>query len=88
MTLWIDTNRDGRRVVFRLIGRIRGENLGDVEHQITGACRPVVLDLDQVTLVDVDVVRFLSGVEAAGIELRHCPRFIRTWINTERDQGG
>lgn len=88
MTLWIDTRRNGRRVVFRLIGRIRGENLRDVEHQITGTCRQVVLDLEQVTLVDVDVVRFLSDTEAAGIELRNCPRFIRAWIETERDRGG
>jgi hypothetical protein len=89
MTLRIDTSRDGRQVVFRLIGRIRGENLRDVEHQITGAaCRPVVLDLDQVSLVDVDVVRFLSHTEAAGIELRNCPRFIRAWIESERDRGG
>jgi anti-anti-sigma regulatory factor len=88
MTLRIDTSREGRRVVSRLIGRIRGENLRDVEHQITGARRPVVLDLDQVTLVDVDVVRFLSDAEAAGIELRNCPRFIRAWIDTERDHGG
>lgn len=88
MTLRIDTSRDGRRVVFRLIGRIRCENLRDMEHQIAYTPRPVVLDLDQVTLVDVDVVRFLSDTEAAGIELRNCPRFIRTWIDTERDRGG
>lgn len=88
MTLRIDTSRDGRQVVFRLIGRIRGENLRDVEHQITGTSRPVVLDLDQVSLVDVDVVRFLSDTESAGIELRNCPRFIRAWIDTQRDRGG
>lgn len=88
MTLWIDTSLDGRRVVFRLIGRLRGENLPDVEHQIAGTGRPVVLDLEQVTLVDADVVRFLSDTESAGVELRSCPRFIRAWIETERDRGG
>jgi hypothetical protein len=87
MTLCIDTSRDGRRVVLRLIGRIRGENLGDVKHQITGTCPPAVLDLEQVTLVDVDVVRFLSDAEATGTELRNCPRFVRAWIDTERDRG-
>lgn len=87
MTLRIDTSGDGRRVVLRLIGRIRGENLRDLGHQITDACRPIVLDLDQVTLVDVNVVRFLSDTEAAGIELRNCPRFVRAWIDTERDRG-
>jgi hypothetical protein len=87
MTLRIDTSGDGRRVVLRLIGRIRGENLRDLGHQITDARRPIVLDLEEVTLVDVNVVRFLSDTEAAGIELRNCPRFVRAWIDTERDRG-
>lgn len=87
MTLRIDTTRDGGVVTFRLIGRIRGENLRDLEHYIVGERQPVVLDLDEVTLVDVDVVRFLRDAEGAGVELRHCPPFVRAWIDRERDGG-
>jgi hypothetical protein len=43
-----------------------------------------VLDLDQVTLVDVAVVRFLGGCEAAGIAVLHGPPYIREWISREQ----
>ena len=33
-----------------------------------------MLDLDQVTLVDLDVVRFLGVSEAEGVELVNCSR--------------
>ncbi len=88
MTLRIDMTHDGPRVAFRLVGRIRAENVGDLEHHIADGGRSVVLDLDEVTLVDVDVVRFLKDAESAGIELCHCPPFIREWIDRERDVDG
>lgn len=84
MTWRVDTTRDGPRAVIRLAGRIRGENLADLERQIAGEAGSVVLDLDDVTLVDVDVVRFLARTEAAGTELRLCPPFVRAWIERER----
>lgn len=46
----------------------------------------LVLDLDGVTLVDVEVVRFLGACEAGGVELRHCSRYIREWILREEDR--
>ena len=85
MTLRIEVTRDGPRVAFRLAGRIRRENLGDLEDQIAGGGPSVVLDLDEVTLVDLDVVRFLKDAEAAGVELSHCPPFVREWIERERE---
>ena len=84
MTLRVDMERNGPRVAYRLIGRIRSENLGDLEQQIAGRATSVVLDLEEVTLVDVEVVRFLRDAEAAGVELRNCPAFIREWIERER----
>ena len=47
-----------------------------------------VLDLDEVTLVDVEVVRFLGGCEAAGIAVLHCSPYIREWIRMEQDRHG
>jgi len=87
MTLRIDTMQEGPRVLLRLIGRIRAENLGDLKQRVAGG-GPVVLDLGEVTLVDVDVVRFLKDAECAGIELRNCLPFIREWIDRERDVDG
>lgn len=88
MTLRIETTRGGPRVAIRLIGRIRLENVGDLARRIAGEGHSVVLDLDEVTLVDVAVVRFLEGAERAGIELRNCPPFVREWIDRERDVDG
>jgi hypothetical protein len=47
-----------------------------------------VLDLHQVTLVDVEVVCFLGGCEAAGIAVLHSPPYIREWIRREQDRPG
>ena len=43
-----------------------------------------MLDLEEVTLVDLDVVRFLGVSEAAGVELVNCSPYIRDWIFKER----
>ena len=47
----------------------------------------IILDLDEVTLVDVEVVRFLSDCEDEDIVLVHCPLFVREWIIRERAEG-
>ena len=41
------------------------------------------LDLDEVTLLDIDVVRFIADVERAGVVLSHCAPFIREWMPRE-----
>ena len=87
MTLRIDTMHDGPRVLLRLSGRIRAENLDDLAHRVAGG-GSVGLDLDEVTLVDVDAVRFLKDAESTGIELHNCPPYIREWIDRERDVDG
>ena len=87
MTLRIETVRDGRRVSLRLIGRLGAENLGALERELAGAASQAVLDLDDVNLVDLDAVRYLSDAERAGVELRNCSPFIRAWIDRERDGG-
>ena len=43
-----------------------------------------MLDLDSVTLVDVEVVRFLRACEERGVELIHCWPYIREWIIREK----
>ena len=85
MTLRIEESSDGGTPVLRLSGRIQVGHLGALAAQIGN--RPgVVLDLTEVTLVDVETVRFLRGSEAKGIELRHCPSYVREWIR--REPGG
>jgi hypothetical protein len=43
------------------------------------------LDLEHVTLVDVDGVRFLNACEEQGCELLHCSLYIREWMSRERE---
>ena len=49
-----------------------------------GHTEGIVLDLEEVTLVDVDVVRFLGMCEAKGVELVHCSPYIREWVFREQ----
>jgi hypothetical protein len=37
-----------------------------------------------VTLVDVDVIRFLGNQERRGVQLVNCSRYIREWIQREQ----
>jgi hypothetical protein len=80
---------DGRRTTVRLIGRIRAEDLVEVARQLEGSDPAVALQLDEVTLVDVDVVRFLNKCEREGMLLVNCSPYIREWMSKEqtRSQG-
>ena len=77
------TKATNGEVVFRLSGRMDAENVGELETLLReeSSDRPTVLDLKDLTLVDQDVVSFLRGCEADGIDLRNCPPYIREWIN-------
>jgi hypothetical protein len=47
---------------------------------------PVALDLEEVALVDVAAVRFLSACEADGTELLSCAQSIPEWMRREGRQ--
>jgi anti-anti-sigma regulatory factor len=87
VTMKIETTSDGQTVMLRLIGRIESTYLDQLQAEIRRYRSALVLDLDQVTLVDVRVVRFLIACGAEGIELLHCPRYIREWMHRERGRG-
>jgi len=70
-------------VVLRISGRIAGEDL-DVLRNALEDGRVVALDLTEVELADRDAVALLAGTESNGIELRHCPAYIREWVTRER----
>ena len=84
MTLKIEKLAGEHGTTLKLIGRIRAEHLTELREQIA-ASAPCVLELREVTLVDVDVVRFLSACESEGIHLQHCSAYIREWIVRERE---
>jgi len=43
----------------------------------------VELDLDEVSLVDLNVVRFLGTCQTEGVVILHCSPYIRDWIAEE-----
>ena len=71
-----------------MIGRIRQEHLEELKAQMKDSGPSVALDLEQVHLVDVDVVRFLGACKASGVELLHCSQYIEEWIEKEWDRRG
>jgi anti-anti-sigma regulatory factor len=85
MTLKIEKYSDGHSAIIRLIGRMRAEHLEELEKQIRETGSAITLDLEEVTLVDVEVVRFLGSCEARGATLLNCSPYIRDWIGKERD---
>jgi hypothetical protein len=87
MTLRIETTSDGQTATLRLIGRMESEYLDELQAQVRRHRPQVVLDLYEVTLVDVGVVRFLIACEAQGIELLNCAPYIREWMGREQVSG-
>ena len=86
MTFRSEKVSNGKNTVLWLSGRIQSEHLEELRSQIGSNGGPIVLDLDEVTLVDVGVIRFLGNCEREGIELRHCPPFVREWIAREQER--
>ena len=70
-------------VVLRVSGRITGEDL-DVLRTALEEGRVVAIDLTEVELADRDAVTLLGCTERSGIEVRHCPTYIRDWVARER----
>jgi anti-anti-sigma regulatory factor len=85
MTLKIEKYSEGASTTIRLIGRMQAEHLAELEMQIRNGGTKIALDLEQVDLVDVQIVRFLGACEAQGITLLNCSPYIRDWIGKERD---
>jgi hypothetical protein len=86
-TVKIDKKADGERTIIFLAGRIRSGGLDELRTQIGEDTKAKILDLHEVTLVDVHVVRFLSSCEQSGITLVRCPPYVREWILRERAEG-
>ena len=83
MTLRIQKNTEGHDTVFRLSGELRSPHRQTLFEEIESSKNSAALDLEEVTLVDLDIVQLLVRCEASGIELLNCPPYIREWISRE-----
>jgi hypothetical protein len=82
MTLRIERSK-GR---IRLSGELRMAHLDQLKTEAERCESPVVLDLEEVDLIDVEGVRFLNACEAKGMAVHHCSPYIREWMLQERIQ--
>ena len=80
MTLRIE-QAQGR---IRLSGELRFGHLDHVKTEIERGESPIVLDLEELDLIDLEGVRFLNACEAKGISILHCSPYIREWMLQER----
>ncbi len=85
MTCRIDRHATEQGVVLRISGRIAGKDL-EVLRTALEESTVVAVELTEVEMVDRDAVTFLARTEANGIELRHCPAYIREWVRREGDR--
>jgi anti-anti-sigma regulatory factor len=76
------------KILFTLSGRIEAENIDELRGllDLEGAGTQVALDLEDVTLVDRDAIKFLADCEADSIKLENCPPYVREWIGRESER--
>jgi hypothetical protein len=78
------SSNDG--VVLSLSGRIEIEDVAELQRLLSleTAGQGLAFDLQDVTLVHRDAVKFLARCEVESIKLENCPAYIREWIDAER----
>lgn len=84
MTIRIEKETQKLKTKIRLSGRLQSKHLDQLKTQLEGAQSRIVLDLNGVTLVDVETVRFLNACEQEGVEFLHCWPYIREWMVREK----
>jgi anti-anti-sigma regulatory factor len=87
MTFKIERAHSGQATTIRLIGRLGSECLGELKEQVAHGGPQVVLDLAEVELVDVAIVRFLNACQNEGAEIANGSPYIREWMLRERKPG-
>jgi hypothetical protein len=85
--LRIEKDSDGCTTRLLLSGRIQSDRIACIQSAMNDGCAHKILDLGDITLVDIAAVRFLISCEEEGVELVQCPPYIREWILRERAEG-
>ena len=69
---------------IRLSGEFRFQHLDQVKTELERGESPIVLDLEELDLIDLEGVRFLNACESAGVSILRCSAYIREWMLQER----
>jgi anti-anti-sigma regulatory factor len=72
-------------VVLHVSGQLTGDDANTLRTVLEQERAAFSLDLKNVRLVDSDAVKLLATLEASGVKIENCPRYIREWIRRERD---
>jgi anti-anti-sigma regulatory factor len=77
------SSNDG--VTLSLSGRIEIQDVAELQRLLSleASEQKITLDLQEVTLVNRDAVKYLARWEAENIKLENCPPYIREWIDAE-----
>jgi len=87
MTIRIQQTTEGHCTILRLSGELVSSQREALLEEIEGNNNTnFALDLEEVTLVDLDIVQLLARCEANGVELLNCPPYIREWISRENSR--
>ena len=81
----IETDSNQGAITLRLVGRLQAEHIAELKTEIE-VSRAERLCLKEVTLVDLDVVRFLMSCEHGGPMIVNCSAYIREWMHREQQQ--
>jgi hypothetical protein len=80
----IEKDSDGSVTNLRLSGRIQSEGIACIRMAMDDGSGRNILDLSEVSLVDLGVIRFFINCEDGGVELAQCPPWVREWMVRER----
>ncbi len=80
----IEKDSQGGETTIRLIGQFQSDHVGELKKQLQDNGPQFVLDLKEVTIVDVEVVRFLGRCKADGVKIVNCSQYIQKWMARER----
>ncbi len=88
MTIKFEKETRRLKTMICLSGRLQAKHLEELKTQMEGTRSRISLDLNGVTLVDVEIIRFLNTCEKSGVELLNCWPYIREWMSRENGREG
>jgi hypothetical protein len=66
-----------------LSGELRSADVEEVRME-TAKVLPLILDVAEIGVVDIEGVRWLNACQAAGVEVVNCAPYIREWMRQEK----
>lgn len=86
MSTMIEMETRGLTTTIRMSGRLQSKHFDDLNALLKCTRPRTALDLNDVTLVDLEIVRFLNVCEKRGVKLLNCPPYIQEWMIREKDR--